>query len=147
MTLAVEVIHEAPKMLLRSLDAAECRACGMEPEEALARSVAGSDEAFASRLPSGDLLCSWGYHSHGPLTGVVDLWLLSTAVVEVNKVAFARESRRILRFLMETWPYAQVVVWSEHTTALRWLEWLGFEAIGGHMVGGQRFYLMQKERE
>lgn len=139
-------IHDAAEVhpfALSALDAAECRAGGMEPQAALALSVARSEAAYAL-VAGGDVLCVWGYRTRSVLGGGVDMWLLGGGGVRERGRAFARESRAVLAGVLADFTSIRVLVWVYHASAVRWLRWLGFRMLAAPAPQG--FVVMQKDR-
>lgn len=130
---------------VRANDAAECRAAGLEPAEALAMSIARSDHAV-NEFIGGEHAASWGWRLRGFLTQNIDAWLLTSDVVERNPIYFARQSRKRLKLLLEHHPSIFVEVHAAYTTSVKWLLWLGFRRVGERIVGGETFLIMQKDR-
>lgn len=118
MTLSVESIE------LRSADAAECRAGGMEPHEALDHSISNSSQSYIVRM-DGEVLGVWGWEGSALGAGC-SAWLLTTPACEGHKVFVARHSLKVMEHLFSIYPYVNVWVHEEHTVALAWLKWLGF---------------------
>ncbi len=132
---------EVSGLTLSALDAAECWAGGLAPEEALTRSISRSTASYAL-VAGGDVLCVWGYRIRTVLAGGVDMWLLGTPGVQENGRAFARESRAVCAAMLAQFGLIRCIVWEGHAPALRWLQWLGFEtqeAIGPFVIMEKRF--------
>lgn len=130
MTLSVREVqdaHQLEGLQLAPLDEAECWAGGLGTQEALARSVAGSEASWLY-MADGAPLCVWGYRPRSLVVGGVDVWLLGTPMVKGHGVAFARESKRLASALFREFGSLRALVWEGHAPALRWLTWLGFEA-------------------
>lgn len=127
MTLVAKLIDldKIPVHTLREKDRLECLAGGMEPEQAVRRSVAGADRAFAHYL-NGEVLCIWGYRIEDAATKAATMWLLTTDLVFGNEIAFARESLRMNKMLMQLFSRVTVLVHNDYAESIRWLEWLGF---------------------
>lgn len=130
-----------PPFILRDADEAECQAGGMSGEEAVRRSVASSDAAYAYYCGE-ELLCFWGYRIEDNHWEMVNVWCLSTPAVFRHKIAFARASKEVNRMLGNVFPKMRVAVHEDYATSRYWLEWLGFRATG---TWGKSFIVMQKD--
>lgn len=131
---------------VRANDAAECRAFGYSPKEAVEHCVARSDTS-AQEYINGELAAVWGWRLRGFLTQNIDAWLLSMEVVTAHPIEFARRSRRALNALLARHPSIFVEVHSTYTDSVKWLLWLGFKGVGARTVGGETFLLMQRDRD
>ena len=131
-------------MTMRKLDQDECRAAGLEPEDALRMSRELSD-AFFVATAGAEPLAQWGYRRINSTTAQV--WMLSFEGVDTRKTMFARESLRLQDFLLEEFDTLRCEVWSGHTVARMWLEWLGFRAIADTYHNEALFIIMQKDRD
>ena len=121
---------------LREADERECIAGGFPSgEAALRHSIAHSDCAFTVQC-DGEVLCYWGYRAINALTGGCVAWMLSTPAIERNPVFAARQSRRLLTWLLHTFGDVYVSVDEEYAVSVKWLTWLGFYPIDreGRMV-------------
>lgn len=134
-------LETIPHFILRDADEAECRAGGMSGEEAVRRSVASSDAAYAYYCNE-ELLCFWGYRIEDNCGDMVNVWCLSMPPVFRHRIAFARASREVNRMLGLLFPKMRVAVHEDYATSRYWLEWLGFKPTG---TWGKNFIVMQKD--
>lgn len=124
---------EALAAVLRGEDAAEVRAGGHEPLEALQASVAASHCAFALEL-GGELACLFGLRDGpretalGPPAYQIP-WLLTGPAVARFPVAFMKVSRAAIATFLVDHPLLVNLVDARYTAALRWAWHLG-AAIG-----------------
>jgi hypothetical protein len=115
---------------MRQADVAEVLAHGFDaPATAVAESIRKSAHAFAM-LINGEVAAVFGV---GPVEPPEDgfpacccIWALTSRTVDKHPRAFARASRPIVAALVDhcgtVWNYVD----ARYTTAVRWLEWLGF---------------------
>jgi hypothetical protein len=116
---------------LRAGDAAEIAALGVEPVAGLSRAVAQSETAYCAFF-DGAPAALFGvvpYAGASPLQGSArgNAWLITTNVVDRNKVSFVRASRIALEHLMQRYEYLECLVDARYEGALRWAAALGFE--------------------
>lgn len=110
---------------MRAEDAAECRAGGMEPTEALRTSIEQSQEAYVFGY-KGDLLCVFGFQPSTFMGETAHAWMLSTEHAAKHWYKFARTSFRTMHWLLERFPKIEVSVHEDYHLAVEWLGWLGF---------------------
>ncbi len=130
---------------MRALDQAECRALGLDPYTALAKSRERS-ECAKEVWREGELLGEWGWRTDNVLLRCASVWLLTFEPVERHKVFFARESLRLCEVLLTMFQTIRCEVWGGHEVALRWLAWLGFDMeliYTSHL--NETFIIMKKE--
>lgn len=139
----IHAVEDIGPLTLREPDTMECIAMGLSPYDAVSQSIAGSWESFEVRMePKGELLAVWGYRPRSELGLTVDMWCLTTNVIDANRMAFARESRRLLGLLLEEFRAIECLVHVHHQAAVRWLKWLGFRATKSK----DGFLTMRRER-
>lgn len=133
-------------LVVRENDARECWAAGFSPAQALARSIAFSDE-FWEHKEDGKVVAMWGFRVRGFLTQTVDAWLLTSEEVSSHKVKFARMTKRWVRDILDR-GYASIYieVHAAYIDAVKWLLWLGFNQVDVRIVGGESFLIMRKDR-
>ncbi len=133
-------------LVVRENDARECRAAGFTPEQALARSIAFSDELWEHR-EDGKTIAMWGIRLRGFLTQNVDAWLLTSDEVANHKVKFARKTRKWVQDILDR-GYASIYieVHAAYLDSVKWLLWLGFKQVDVRIVGGESFLIMRKDR-
>jgi hypothetical protein len=135
-------LDKIPVHTLREKDRLECLAGGLSPEQAVRRSVAGADRAFATYVDE-DVLCLWGYRVEDVHTNTIVMWLLTTDLVFSHKMIFARESLRTFKLISMLFSKVSVLVHNDYADAIKWLEWLGFKKL---RVVNQHFSTYEKER-
>lgn len=144
-TLDVKQVPSADSLplvcVLRDADAAECRAAGLEPQDALMQSVRLSAQAWEVRM-DGMVIGWWGHAPVSVLGNVGIAWCLTAPAADQHKFTMGRLSYSYLHFLLTM--YSQVIceVDLNHKTARHWLRWLGFHEIGR----SGRFATMRKVR-
>lgn len=113
---------------LRAADVEEIRAgSGQSPERALRRSLALSTHAWSAYDTDGRPLAVWGVGPRGLIVGEGCPWLMATDAFDaLPKRMVARMSRRLFTDVLALYPRLQNHVDARHTTAVRWLRWLGF---------------------
>lgn len=129
---AEDIQHVADHM--RQADVLEVAAShGHTPLQALVTSIHESDHAFCSVL-DGVPLCIYGfvYDEDSDRAGV---WLLGTDDLAKHRRLFLKESRRIVDSWGQHFGTMFNFVDPQHTAALRWLKWLGFERLPAERRG------------
>lgn len=56
-------------------------------------------------------------------------WMLAERHIEDQARSFARQSKKVVEGWTERYGELRQEVWEGHASALRWLEWLGFERL------------------
>jgi hypothetical protein len=153
---------------MREMDRRELRAgSGLEPAEALARSLAVSRLAFTALTTenfnslnfdkadfesgpagAGHVIQMWGVAPSGGLLGRVGTpWLLGSTLLERPDIAreFIRQSRPRARALEAGFRRLENWVHAENALAVRWLKWLGYQFGETFMVRGEPFRRFWKE--
>ena len=125
------MIHTEDKIKLRPADEEECRLGGFASgEDALAYSINNSSFAYAISRDGGPILAYWGWRDDSFVTGGCKAWMLSTPAIEGERRWAARQSRKLLDFLLSTHYAIEVIVDPSYDVSVRWLEWLGFRRDG-----------------
>lgn len=132
--------YTIPPFTLRWADEMECRLGGMTGEQAVKRSVAGSDWAYSVHVDD-ELLCFWGIRYITREEGKVSMWLLTTEAVESHKIAFGRAAKKLLGALLTQVSQIDVLVWSKYDLSIKWLENLGFKR---HETLTENFIIMRR---
>ena len=133
-------INELGLFELREDDAKECEKLGLTSMEAVRLSIESSERSYAITLDE-KILAVWGWKSRDDYG--VNLWLLTTNLVEENKRAFMSEARRLLRTLFELFPFVVFLVSKEHLKARALAKHLGFSEVA---FANQDFILAVKEK-
>lgn len=130
---------------LRAADEAECRAGGMSGRRAATLSLRASTQSWEIRGPQGELLALWGWRADG-MQGTAKLWMLSCPGIEAYPLAVARESRRCVAWLLETYTELEVLVHTLYEKSALWLQWLDFYPVRVVRVNEELFWLMSRRR-
>jgi hypothetical protein len=134
--LRVMVVHGledlTPLPPFREEDMAEVVLADLTLDQAIDGSIQGSTRSFAVYLED-KLLCVWGYRRCGP---AADVWLLTTEEVDLHPFAFLRESRRLLRVLLDTFTTLRCEVAVDYTKTRRWLTRIGFVSGADSLLPG-----------
>ena len=112
---------------LRSADAQELRsASGLGADEALRRSVEGSDKLWllwAGAKPV--FVCGVAGLPTIPEVGIV--WGVGANAIEHHPKAFTRACMKITAEMHKTFPVLMNWVDERNTVHVKWLEWMGYE--------------------
>lgn len=128
---------------LRSQDADEMGALGLEPDKALAASIRVSDWV-AVGLCDEEPVCIFGVAPTASLAGIGAPWMFATIGLSRVRRPFVESCRRVVDLMLEDYPRLQNMVDERNTGALRWLRWLGFEISTGTVAhNGHRFHLFR----
>jgi hypothetical protein len=110
---------------IRDEDRNEILAMGLSVEGAPLKNAVLSEEFFTTYCGPKPVAV-WGYRRKTYLGGTAEVWLFSARAVEDCRVAFAKESRRIVAMLLEKFEVLEVLVHRDYRRAFNWLGWLGF---------------------
>jgi hypothetical protein len=139
--------HPIPEDLswvrLRPADEAECAVEGMTGAEAVAQSAATSVESYMVTI-DGKPVAFWGYGLEGFMSQVAYGWLLTMDGVDAERIRLARITRRVVAYILTKAPTLAVITHTEHHTACRWLEWLGFEPLAAPMNNGLQYMIKRR---
>lgn len=122
----INSVEELPKFKLRPSDELECLAGGMTGEEAIRYGVEDSQECYLMTY-KGDIVGIWGFRSSTFLGEVAYAWFLSTEHGSKYPYKFARESVRIVNYMLQSYPFVKALVHVDYHLAIEWLGWLKFE--------------------
>ena len=100
------------------------RMSGVEPEPCLRRALRISDWVQTGKI-NGELVCLFGVA--GVSQGVGSPWMLGTDLIEHHGKTFLRESKDVISKMLGDYQHLVNFVDIENKTAIRWLEWLGFD--------------------
>jgi hypothetical protein len=131
---------------MREADRLECEATGLSARRVMKISIDASDVVRTIEF-EGKVAAIWGYSASSVMGSTAHLWLLSSAVVEEHPVSFSRETRRLVREMLELYPRLIIDVDSRHEKAQKWTRWLGFAPRVSYDVGGVVFNRMVLERK
>jgi hypothetical protein len=136
---ATEDLLRAMAPRLRPLDRREVETLGFTPERGLLDSYRRSTWARVALTPSGRPLAAWGLGLISALGGIGGPWMLSTPLIERDRRAFLRESRRQVAEMRQLCPILRGLVDARYRGAVRWLGWLGFSFGAPIEIGGAPF--------
>lgn len=110
---------------IRPADAAELLASGFAtPLEGILSSIRVSLKAWTV-FDAAEAGCVIGYWA--PIVGQTACpWMITTDVVERHRIAFARNSRKVIAEMQKEYPRLVNYVDARHQVCIRWLRWLGF---------------------
>lgn len=119
-----DVFDLAPRV--REVDREEIFAgWGIDPETGLRVSVALSSHAWAGEI-DGQLACLFGVAPYSILTGEGLPWFVASDEIENNQMLFLRRCGPVVKRMAAIYPHLSNWVDARNTTAINWLEWLGF---------------------
>ena len=147
MSMPHEIVRAEPRHVmamvgqLRAGDAAEVSAAGATQSRALWRSYRKSIISRAA-LVDGEMAAIWGV-AGCPLGTVGATWLLTTPTVEKAKIAFIREARLEVAWMLEIFPELRGICDARYGRALRLLTAHGFKVGSMVEVGDDRVPFME----
>lgn len=112
-----------------------------EADRAECRALHGPDVNFATRMRvsymvsrdttfvgtvDGVVACMFGVKPPVILNDVAVPWLIGTDLVPKHYVPFLRMSKAMVLVWSEHFPIMENYVHEDHTVAIRWLQWVGF---------------------
>lgn len=115
---------EEVKRAMRTADAREAIALGLDPRQALQATLDGSQVVYAALVDT-DVLCLFGVTA--PAHGRRLLWCVTTGAILHHWLAFARASRDVLEVLVNRLGPMGNWVSADNYRSIRWLAWLGAE--------------------
>lgn len=119
---------EHAKAMAPHMRAAEVREiaadCGLTPEPALLSELDRSIAAW-SWVIDGEVVCMFGVVLPYLFSEESYPWFLTTHLVDVNYVAFARACRALLPEMLARHPRMVGMVDARYGLSIRWLRWLG----------------------
>lgn len=124
-----DVRYLAPR--LRPEDEAEVIATGSNPMKALTDGYYLSAPVYTMVGADG---IPFGAFGVVPISddGAAAVWLLATPGIEKQKMSFARQSIEVTKRLNRQYPVLTNVVDARNELHIKWLKWLGFQAIQVH---------------
>ena len=136
---------------LRSDDRRELLALGWHDHETLL--VRGVEESTVSRTiwVGGAPVALFGVRriDDQPVNTGAPWLLATTGIYQLDKRQFASESRRYVDWLNAFHPYLTNIVHAENATAIRWLQWCGFNFtndLPGIGMQGEDFIQFERRR-
>ena len=85
-------------------------------------------------------LCMWGLAPMIMLSGVARFWIFASAGIDRHPRSFARASIRERDRVLEHCSIATNLIDLGDTAAMRWMAWLGGEALAPHQKYGKRIF-------
>lgn len=124
---------------LRPSDRRECEAIvgGPDIEPSIRESIERSSWAFAAVEARG-ILALWGVAPVTVIGRSSAPWALFTVLAADHRVAIARESRRWVNIMRDEFPEMVNAVDARNRSALRWIQWLGFDIEDAVPIGAAR---------
>lgn len=123
-----DALELAPRM--RDADVFEVRASGnYEPEQALLASMRYSERSWTLRIDD-EIAAMWGIAPHPWSSFLAPAgipWLLTSDVVDREWLVFARLCKPVVAEVMKKYHLLENQIHAQHTVALRWARWVGFE--------------------
>lgn len=120
---------------MRSIDAAECRACGHTPKQALVTGLRGSTFALTVLL-DGRPVAMLGVAPGSVIEGVGVPWLLGTDEVLKGARQFLTVGPRVIEAMRREWPVLRNYVGADNRRAIRTLKALQFDVSDEIVVVG-----------
>jgi len=130
--LRVDIVPARPEHLdyvaanLRPADIEEIMAASGLDAAAAVRESAALSLVCRGGLVNGEPVCVFGVGAASMAAPEGVIWLLGTPAMERHAVAFLRRNRAWIEAMLRLWPRLVNHVDARHTTAIRWLRWLGF---------------------
>lgn len=123
--------------LLRAQERFSADVVGLSPEVVLNYGIETSLFSLAG-LVNGKVACIWGLDRKNVLDQT-HLWLVTTSLVEENKIRFLRENKRFLAWAVKEFGTIYGYVDIRFKVSVCWMEWLGFvrtttENVNGHLA-------------
>lgn len=131
-------IEDAANLVMREADAAEVRAMGSEPYDALHESITHSIKAWTAECEEG-IICVWGYCPCVDVEHTCTVWLLGSDLVKRITRTFLEESKARVAEMLQDCEQLYNLVMQDNVISRRWLKWLGAEFHGTCMIDGVAF--------
>jgi hypothetical protein len=100
----------------------------VDPVRDVQKEIARSTEAYViyyGERPG----ALWGVMQESILDDTAEVWSVTTPIVNLYPVAFGRETRRLLKVLLERYRVLCGIVDAQYDCSIRWLQWLGFDVL------------------
>jgi hypothetical protein len=115
---------------MRKADVDEVRAAaGLDPVQALISGFQDSTPCYTAEW-KGEPFLMFGVVPVDEVSGAI--WLLGTPKVKEARVAFLKESKRVVAAFHDEYPLLFNYVDARNTVHIRWIKWLGFQFINKH---------------
>ena len=101
------------------------RVASMHPEAAI-RATFGAADFRVSSWAGDEILAIWGATRKSLISSDGTYWLITSNHAQKYPVAFARETKRLLRVFDGHYRQLENFVDAGNEQIIRWLEWLGF---------------------
>lgn len=95
------------------------------PEDSLRHGVLSSTEAWTGLIDD-EIACLFGVVPQSLMGGSGYVWMLATPLIEQHQILFLRRCRPVVKRMMSNFTYLHNYVDERNTSAIRWLQWLGF---------------------
>lgn len=110
---------------------------GLPMESVLGECVARSEMAWAG-LVGDEVACIFGVVGASIISETGYPWLLGTDLIEQHAKAFLRRNKAMVKRMLARYPYLKNYVDVRNTTAISWLQWLGFTILPAEPHGMYR---------
>lgn len=110
---------------MREEDRNELKALGLAPEDGLRKCLDDSDMVVAG-LSGGKVVLIYGL-APSPVEGIGVPWALAAPEIENFPLTLYKEGRRAVAAMHERYPRLMNIVWEHSTSAIQWIEAMGFE--------------------
>lgn len=130
---------------MRDGDVAEIAvSLGVSPAQAIQSAIKKSRHS-ATALADGEPMAIFGVVTPTVMSSVASPWILSSSIVEKHKRAYMRMSKAMVEDWRKQYRVMQQLIDSRYHEAIKWVEWLGFEAVDTYIVGAEKvpFYLYE----
>ena len=130
---------------MRAYDRTECIAMGLEPHEALSQGVKNSLWAYAAEV-DGQVVTVFGLSQADLLSPEAHPWMLCAEGIERHTKAVLVHTRRFLRQMHDSAETLVNAVHADNRTAIRFIQWCGFEMGARFEVRGEPFVAFEMKR-
>jgi Protein of unknown function (DUF2833) len=128
---------------VRADDRAELAAVGQSPLMAAVTSLHSSTKAWTG-IVDGEPICIFGVSEWADGSGRP--WMIATDKLEPNQRIFLRKCKECVAAMLDGYNLLHNFVSADNTTAIKWLQWLGFEIgqLQPYGKNGETFYYFWK---
>lgn len=112
---------------VRAQEARTIQRLGLDPRATLRRAL--GPYAFSAINNDGRVASLWGVAFTSNVGVLPRLWLVTTPLIEGQRVRFLRESLRFVQWASANFGPLEGCVDQTNEVSKRWLEWLGFRAV------------------
>lgn len=135
-------LDEIKNLSFRNEDILACNVLGLSEVPMIRACFEMSRENFIVSF-DGNPVCIWG---HRPEDRKTSIWMFTTKEVDNYKLAFAKESRRLVRAILTEFDSIEALVHCSHEVSIKWLYWLGFKEKLKLRHGNEFFFVVQKDK-